>query len=597
MSLTMPIIAQKKFAQLRQIFPEVFCGHDIDFDKLKLALGKDSPNDAEHYGLSWAGKTNAYRQLQSPTNQTLLPCPSESVDFDNTQNLFIEGDNLIALKLLQKSYHNRIKMIYIDPPYNTGKDFIYNDNFKNKKTYQAPITDTKESSGLFKNNDKGHCHSNWLNMMLPRLYLAKNLLSDDGVIFISIDDNEQAQLKLLCDEVFGNENFVADFIWHNKYTVSNDTDVSYQHEHIMCFCKNRSVFKLKLLPRTQKQNSSYKNTDNDPKGDWKPTPIHARSGSSSKAYEIKFPNGVKWSAPVGRYPRYSKKTLMQLYHQGALYFNKKGGVDRKTYLSTVRRGITCGTLWHYDDVGHSHGNNEELAKMIGKGVFNDPKGTKLLSRIIDLGTDSDSLILDFFAGSATTAHAVMQSNAKDGGNRRFICVQLPEATNKKSQAHQAGFATITEISKERIRRAGAKIKADNPNKKIDTGFRVFKMVNSHFKQCQDSAQDVPKQPKIGAENIADNVNDDGVVYELLLQLGLKLSAEIKQDKGVYWLTDKEKNKNYVLVLRATAQETLTNLIKQKPNKIIALDKVFASSAIKSELALQCQDEQIEFETL
>ena len=498
-------------------------------------------------------------------------------------------------------------MIYIDPPYNTGNDsFIYDDNFKQTiKDYEKSTGDRDDDGNRlrdFKKNskDSGHYHSNWLNMMLPRLHLARTLLKDDGVIFISIDDNEQAQLKLLCDEIFGAENFIADFIWNNKYTVSNDTDVSYQHEHIICYSKNRSVFDLNLLPRTEKQNENYKNRDNDPKGKWKPTPIHARSGSLDGVYEIEFPNGVKWIAPKGRYPRYSKDRLLELYHQGALYFNKNGGVDRKTYLNEVRQGVTCGTLWSYDDVGHSHGNNEEFSDILGKGIFSDPKGLRLLSRIINLGSNKNDIILDFFAGSATTAHAVMQLNAQDEGKRQFIMVQLPEPTDSKSEAHKAGFNTIAEISKERIRRAGAKIGTDNPDKNIDTGFKVFKLSPSNFKQWQShdemTADEFIGQLAMFADSpLIENAVPIHVVYELLLRMGLKLTANIQEINGVYWI--KCDTGNYAIVLNKLDQDNMMTIINQKPRKTVMLDTVFETDSQKSNVILQFKDAKLDLETI
>lgn len=319
---------------------------------------------------------------------------------DEINGVLIHADNFQALNLLQARYREQVKCIYIDPPYNTGNDgFIYKD---------------------------GYPHSSWLSLIENRLQVAYPLLRQDGVNFISIDDNEQAKLKQLCDGVYGEGNFVGDFIWNNKYTVSNDTDISYQHEHIICYAKYRKNFSLNLLDRTEKQNKDYKNRDNDPKGAWKPTPIHARSGSADGIYTVTFPNGISWKAPLGRYPRYSKETLLQLYEENALYFNKNGGIDRKTYLSEVRQGVTCGTMWNYEEVGHSHSNNEELAAIFKKGVFSDPKGTLLLKKIIKLATNQNFIILDYFAGSGTTAHAVINLNRKDGGKRKYILVEQGE---------------------------------------------------------------------------------------------------------------------------------------------------------------------------
>lgn len=425
----------------------------MDLDRLEL-----EKIYSQGYGFYWKGKGQAIKEVE---NNEIEYIPYYE------GNLYIEGDNLIALKRLQKEYQGKIKCIYIDPPYNTNKKFLYNDKFSK----------TKKDS--LSNGDR--IHTNWLNMMYPRLLIARDLLSDDGAIFISINENEQANLKLICDDIFGEGNLVAGFIWNNKYTVSNDTDVSYQHENIYCYCKNRNDFILSLLPRTEKQNKDYKNRDNDPKGPWKPTPLHARSGNEKSLYEITFDNGITWKAPTGRYPRYSKENLQNFYKNNELYFNKNGGVDKKTYLSEVRDGVTCGTLWSYEDVGHSHGNNEEISEILGKGIFNDPKGIKLLTRIINLSVkDKTSIILDFFSGSATTAHAVMQLNAEDGGNRKYIMVQLPELCDEKSEAYKAGYKNICEIGKERIRRAGKKIKSDENfsienREKLDTGFKVVKL--------------------------------------------------------------------------------------------------------------------------
>lgn len=410
-----------------------------------------------------------------------------------TQNTLIIGDNLDALKVLKSAYSEKIKMIYIDPPYNTGGDnFIYPDDFR--ADYKAILREVglleideegneveSETLQFFRNITGSKSHSGWLSFMLPRLKLARDLLREDGVIFISIDDNEQANLKLLCDEIFGEENFVADLIWNNKYTTSNDTDISYQHEHILIYSKDRSNFKLGLLPRTEKQDKDYKNRDNDPKGAWKPTPIHARSGNTNNLYKITFPNGIDWEAPTGRYPRYSKENLLRLYENGELYFNSNGGIDKKTYLNEVRQGVTCGTMWSYDEVGHTHGNNEEIAEILGKGIFNDPKGTLLLKRIVRISTSANSndIILDFFAGSGTTAQAVMELNVEDKGNRECILVQIDEPINEDKSKVAYDFCknelgsenpTISDITIERVKRAAKKIDSN-------TYFNVFTLEN------------------------------------------------------------------------------------------------------------------------
>ena len=613
---------KNKILQLKTLFPEAFCEEQIDWEKLKLILGADNlAHQNERYQLNWAGKTDAYRTLQAPTFNTLSPCRAESVDFDGTRNLFIEAENLEALKILQKAYAGSVKMIYIDPPYNTGSDsFIYPDKFSETREEYARRVGDKDADGYLKRDgvfqgawrknskDSGHYHSNWLSMMLPRLHLARTLLRDDGVIFISIDDNEQAQLKLLCDEVFAKENFIADFIWNNKYTVSNDTDVSYQHEHIICYAKNRDIFSLALLPRTEKQDASYKNRDNDPKGAWKATPIHARSGTANSLYEIEFPNGIKWSAPQGRYPRYSKQRLLELFHEGALYFNKNGGVDKKTYLSEVRGGVTCGTVWSYEEVGHSHGNNEELAEIMEKGVFSDPKGINLLKKILWLSKlNDDSIVLDFFAGSGTTAHSVMQFNSENPDKAiSYICIQLAEAVMEKENKAAYDFCqslgvppTIAEIAKERIRRAGKQVSDGlKDGQSVDTGFKVFKLSESSFKQWRqlENGADLEKQLRLAIDSVAEHAIPENMVYELMLRLGCKLTSPVEHKNGVYWVTDEDTGKRIALLLEAADQTLIDDVIAAAPAKVVALDKWFdGNDALKSNTVLQMKDAGIVFE--
>lgn len=319
-------------------------------------------------------------------------------------NLILKGNNLLALHTLKTQFRQKVKLIYIDPPYNTGNDsFGYNDNFN---------------------------HSTWLTFMKNRLEVAREFLKENGVIFVSLDDSESHYCKILMDEIFGRENFISTIIWNSKYTVSNDAKyVSYQHENILFYAKNKGAFQIGLPKRTDENNISYRNPDNDPKGVWKATPLHAKSGKEENNYTIQFPNGYKWSPPKGRYPRYSKERLMQIYKENGLYFNKNGGVDKKTYLSEVKQGLTVGSVWNYDDVGHTHGNNEELAALLGKGAFNNPKGTTLLKKIITVANVSDGdIVLDYHAGSGTTGHAVLDLNKEDGVNRQFIlCEQMDYA--------------------------------------------------------------------------------------------------------------------------------------------------------------------------
>lgn len=314
-------------------------------------------------------------------------------------NLIIKGNNLLALHSLKQEFRGKVKLIYIDPPYNTGKDgFTYNDNFN---------------------------HSTWLTFMKNRLEIARELITDDGSIWVSLDDKEVHYCKILMDQIFGRDNFISTVIWNSKYTVSNDAKfISYQHENILFYAKNKDIFEIGLLDRTKEQNDSYRNPDNDKKGVWKATPLHAKSGNEENNYTIQFPNNQTWTPPKGRYPRYSKDRLMSIYEEGGLYFNKNGGIDKKTYLSEVKQGVTAGSVWTYDEVGHTHANNEELAGLLGKGIFDNPKGTSLIKRILKVGNISDKdIILDYHAGSGTTAHAVLQLNKEDGGNRQFIMAE------------------------------------------------------------------------------------------------------------------------------------------------------------------------------
>nr|BAJ52739.1 adenine specific DNA methyltransferase [Campylobacter lari] len=492
---------------LKKNHPQTISDNTPNLNAIAQLLGLNTKNQG--YELNFTGKPLANALYNTPNTKEIKFHQDCSKDTQNTKNIIIKGDNLHALKLLKQSYYEKIKMIYIDPPYNTKNDkFIYNDDFVKEhrklllQTGLLEIDDEgneirSETLNFFINQKGDRIHSAWLSFMLPRLKLARDLLREDGVIFISIDDNEQANLKILCDEIFGEENFVADFIWNNKYTTSNDTDVSYQHEHILCYSKKRTNFNLKLLPRNEKQNLTYKNRDNDPKGAWKPTPIHARSGSLKNLYKVIFPNGVEWEAPKGRYPRYSKEKLLDLYNKNELYFNSNGGVDKKTYLSEVRQGVTCGTMWHYNDVGHTHGNNEELASILGKGVFGDPKGVLMIKRIIQLSTNTNQndIILDFFAGSGTTAQAVMELNAQDNGNRKFILVQLDESIDEKKSKVAYDFCknelnsknpVISDITIERVKRAGEKIAKENADKNLDLGFKVFSMVEKPELVCDDN---------------------------------------------------------------------------------------------------------------
>ena len=567
----------------------------VDFDLLKQELSKDlvEGND-ERYTLNWAGKKQSILTANSPINATLRPCEKESVGKDGTpggwdsQNLYIEGDNLDVLKLLRETYLNKIKMIYIDPPYNTGNDFVYNDDFatsadeylQNSKSYDEDgnrMVQNLESNGRF--------HSDWLSMMYPRLKLARDLLTDDGVIFISIDDNEQANLKKICDEIFGELNFIAQFVWNRKNGRQNDSKfVSVNTEYILCYSKSVNECIFNLLPRTEELNASYKNPDNDPRGPWTTTKLDAKSGSRDFTQEYIFPNGVKWKPSVGRFFAYSTDTLKQLYEDNRIWFGENGqNVPRvKKFLSEVKQGLVSNTLLLNTEVGTSQKAKEDYKKVMINVEFDNPKPIDLLKYLLILGSKcNDSYILDFFSGSATTAHAVMQLNAEDGGNRKFIMVQLPEKTDEKSEAYKAGYKNICEIGKERIRRAGKKIVEEIKNASItfgknrkdvkemsaderksfdkainmaseklnqedglknlenfmkqadktipDIGFRVLKLDSSNMKDVYYTPAETPQGSLLDlVSNIKEDRSPEDLLFQVMLDMGVMLDSKIEK---------------------------------------------------------------------
>ena len=408
----------------------------------------------------WAGKDHALSLVYESIDKKMVLRKASSVNLENTDHIFLEGDNLESLKILQTKYKGKVKTIYIDPPYNTMKNRLYVDNF----------------------GKANNPHSGWLSMMYPRLYLARELLSETGIIFVSIGMDESHHLRLVMDDLFGEKNLISEVVWHSKYTTSNDKKfISSQHEYVMVYAKNISKAKFNLLPRTEKADSGYKNPDNDPRGRWKPTPIHAKSGRKNIEYKftkIRKYNGelvppFVWSAPTGRYPRYSRESLERLEADNRITCGKDGtGVpNAKTFLNEVKDGMIAGSLWKYEDVGHTHEANEELADLIGKGVFDNPKPVKLIKQILRLSTDPKSrdIVLDFFAGSGTTAHAVLDLNKEDGGNRKFICIQEDVVIDRGI------YHTISDVAKCRIKKAIKSINKENNtnSKNLDCGFKNY----------------------------------------------------------------------------------------------------------------------------
>lgn len=565
----------------------------VDFDKLKQELsnfvveGRD-----ERYQFTWPDKKQSILLANAPIAKTLRPCVEESVDFDNTQNLYIEGDNLDVLKLLQETYLGKVKMIYIDPPYNTGNDFVYEDDFaQNTEEYLANSGQYDEEGNKMVPNPEsnGRFHTDWLNMIYPRLKLAKDLLSDNGVIFISIDDGEIGNLRKVCDEIFGTNNFLANLIWEKKYTVANDAKFfSDNHDHILCYSKNISNFSIGRLPRTEAMNAAYKNPDKHIKGVWKATPLHAKSGSDVSAnFTYVFKNGVVFAPPSGTYSRYSSETLKRLDEQEEIWFGKDGTAipARKTFLCDLKNeGVVPRTIIQFADGGHNHEAVEELKSLLEVNVFTNPKPTKLIKILATIANlDNDSIILDFFSGSATAAHAVMRLNAEVGGSRKFIMVQIPEETDEKSEAYKAGYSNICEIGKERIRRAGQKIKEENPEtaKDLDIGFRVLKLDTTNMKDVFYT----PEDTNISMfSDLTDNIKDDrspeDLLFQVMLDLGVLLSSKIEtitiDGKNIVSVAD-----GFLMACfdKDLTDKTVEAIARQKPYYFVIRDYSMATDSV------------------
>lgn len=525
-----PDVVSENVDQLRALFPEAFTEGQIDFEVLRQLLGDKVDDREEKYGLNWNGKRRARQAALTPSTGTLRPCPGESVDWDSTKNVFIEGDNLEVLKLLQKSYAGKVKLIYIDPPYNTGGDFVYPDDYKDGIRNYLEITG-QIGSGGGKNSanteSDGRFHTNWLNMMYPRLRLARNLLRDDGVIAISIDDGEVPSLRLVLDDIFGPENFVCVFAWQRKDTPANDTDgMSVSHEYIVVYARGVEGFNRNLLPRTEAQLANYKNPDNDRRGPWTRTSLIRREGDYQ--YAVERPDGTQVWPPAGSSWRVAPTTMQRLRDDNAIWWGVSGEGElpfAKRFLSEVQDGVVPTTWWDYKSTGSTRNAKAELKKLFPDGApFDTPKPTTLIRRLLSITADPNALVLDFFSGSGTTGHAVWCENEKDGGERRFVLVQLPEPTDRKD------FQTIAEITKERLRRAGAKIRDENPLFKGDTGFRVFKLDTSNIRAWEADRADVAKSLAENQEHLLLDRTDDDVLYEVLLKTGLDLAVPIETKK-------------------------------------------------------------------
>ena len=567
----------------------------IDFEKLKNELsGEVIDEGEERYQFTWPNKKAAEHLANTPTTMTLRPCREESLDFDTTQNLYIEGDNLEVLKVLRETYLGKVKMIYIDPPYNTGNDFVYNDDFAQlaeKYKDNSGQLDEEGNRMVLNMESNGRFHTDWLNMIYPRLKVAKDFLADDGVIFISIDDNEVDNLKKICDATFGEKNFIADLIWQKKFSRANDaTYFSTMHDHILCYANNNILYspngwKIGLLPRGNEIPAGYSNPDDDERGIWTSVVLSAKSGSESLLYEITTPSGRKCTPPSGRYWSVSKEKFASLVKDNRIWFGKDGdGIPRlKTFLSEVQEGLRPNTILFHNEVGHNQEGKQEVKSLFsGLGVFDGPKPVRLLRHLMQVANiTKDSVVLDFFSGSSTTAHAVMQLNAEDGGTRKFIMVQLPEKTSEKSDAYKAGYKNICEIGKERIRRAGKKIKEEGGlmAQNLDTGFRVLKLDSSNMNDVYYTPEEFDIN-SLFSVNVKTDRSPEDLLFQVMLELGAELSSKIEREeiagKQVYKV-----NENYIVACFDTDvdEAAITEMAKMRPVYFVMRDSSRATDSV------------------
>jgi adenine-specific DNA-methyltransferase len=607
LSLSSLDITAEKQAELLALFPEARTeGGKIDFDRLRAALGEMIDTGRERYGLTWPGKADCMRTIQAPSMATLRPAPDESVNFDTSENLIIEGDNLEVLKLLQKSYLGKVKMIYIDPPYNTGNDFIYPDNFSESLQtyleYTGQIDETGRKFGSNSDTD-GRFHSKWLNMMYPRLYLARNLLRDDGVIFISIDDAEVENLRRICSDIFGEENFLATVLWQKKYAPANDTvDFSPSHDYILVYGKTRTystagkaIALLDRVERSEIQDKAYINPDNDRRGPWKPGDYTCNKSAKQRPnlyYSLEQPRTKNpvWPSET-RVWAYSKERHELNVKENRLWWGPKQEnrvPSYKRFLSEVR-GLVADTWWEHRTVGHNDEAKKQLKALFPDTdfLFDTPKPTRLIRRMIGLSTSSEAggrsdVVLDFFAGSGTTAHAVLDLNKQDGGNRKFILVQLPEPTGRMD------YPTIADITKERVRRVIKKLdteaagKLDLDSAEQDRGFRVFKLAASNFKpwnsDAAHEAEALSAQLALHVDHIVDGRGELDLLYEILLKSGYPLTTSVScvelAGKKIYSVAD---GTLIVCLEYEITLELIRAIAELAPERIVCLDEGFSSN--------------------
>ena len=564
----------------------------INFDVLRQLLGDNAVEDApEAYEFNWVGKQAARAEVLKPIKKTLRPVKEDSVDWDNTQNLYIEGDNLEVLKLLQKSYLGKVKMIYIDPPYNTGNDFVYHDDFAMSADEYAEASGSVDELGnkYIKNMDSnGRFHSDWCSMIYSRLMVARTLLTEDGVIFISIDDNEVENLRKICDEVFGEGNFIAQLVWERAFSPKNDAKfVSNSHDYVLMIAKESCNFKIGRLDRTAEANARYSNPDNDPRGVWMSSDISVKSYNADYDYPITTPSGRVVEPPAGRCWSLSKKAFFERLQDNRIWFGANGdNTPRiKRFLSELKHeGMAPTSILFYKEVGHSQEGAQEVVSLFGdKGVFDGPKPVRLIERLITLANlKEDSIVLDFFSGSGTTAHALMQVNAKNEKSCKFILVQLPEEVSETKK--DLGYKNICEIGEERIRRAGKKIKEDSPltTADLDTGFRVFRLDEGNYEDVKRSPKEFKQdQLDLFLNNIKTDRNDLDLLFGCMLDWGVQLSLPMTQEvvdgKTIYTVNDGD----LVACFAENVSEDVVKAMAEKmPLRVIFRDSCFVQDADK-----------------
>ena len=592
-----PSVLDERLENLKKLFPEFFTEGKLDVSKLRELLGEAVEEETERYRFTWAGRQDAINMIQVPTRATLIPCPEESVDFAATENIFIEGDNLEVLKLLYKPYFGEVKAIYIDPPYNTGGEFVYTDNYKDPLSTYLSITgqiDEEGNIGSNKIEKSGRFHSNWLTMMYPRLFLARRLLKDDGIIFVSIDDHEVCNLRMLMNGIFGEENFIGGFVWRKKAGAGSDTKLFFrQHEHILLYARNKEKIGRLFQPLTEKQRREYKNPDDDPRGPWAPTDLtRADDNDPARTYEVVSPKGAKFTACW----THKEENFKKLIADDLIWWGRNGRSKpkKKRFLET-KEGLTPRS---WVDIALTSDGTKDIKKL-DLSVFKFPKPVELIKHFLLIATKRDDLVLDFFAGSCTTAQAVLELNRENDGNRRFIMIQLPESTPENSDARNAGYETISDIGKERVRRVIANMQEDKVlAKSEDLGVKVFKLAESNYRLWNGVAEDTPEsyaeQLRLFSGNplITDWIPQN-VIYEIALKEGYRLNCLIEQVRGVdqntiFRITSADQKQMFYICLdEELFQNEIDKLGLTTNNLFVCFDHALDDTKA-SNLALQCR---------